>query len=351
MRCGNKRRHNWNHNEEDDNDHWTRWDATERDQDDCKSDNRSWDSDEYDRTRGRRSIGELPRMHQLERATLLRWLHRLWTNRSHWTWWQEEVNCGAEHKMRERFQKTIWTLTGGRRRFHHELETPMNDHTMRPLVAERWTIGRRRKREGSWSQESRNLKNKPNGCMIERRRRKQAHGANAFMEKKMSVMTGKGRKEVGGFGWIKTIWVQDKGENSRGLKRMIDREKKRVARLIRELKKGLKDEVDNSKTKCECELWKWWEIERWKRGQYHIQQLHSTCILMSWNWPHTLSIRYPQHSMNHREQFSLSVLTETIFKFRIVLFTVSLPRNAVKSSDTILWDSNRFFFFCMLFDI
>ena len=35
--------------------------------------------------------------------------------------------------------------------------------------------------------------------------------------------------------------------NSRGLKRMIDREKNGMARLIRELKKGIKDEVDDSK--------------------------------------------------------------------------------------------------------
>ena len=37
--------------------------------------------------------------------------------------------------------------------------------------------------------------------MIEWRRRKQAHGAKAFHgDKKMRVMTGKGGKEVGGFG-------------------------------------------------------------------------------------------------------------------------------------------------------
>ena len=42
--------------------------TTERDQDDCKSDNRSRDSDKYDRTRDRRSMGELPRMHQLEKS-------------------------------------------------------------------------------------------------------------------------------------------------------------------------------------------------------------------------------------------------------------------------------------------
>ena len=47
-------------------------DTTERDQDDCKSDNRSRDSDKYDRTRDRRSMGELPRMHQLGKATLQR---------------------------------------------------------------------------------------------------------------------------------------------------------------------------------------------------------------------------------------------------------------------------------------
>ena len=56
-------------------------------------------------------------------------------------------------------------------------------------------------REGSWRHESRNLKNKPNGCMIEWRRRKQAHGAKAFHgDKKMRVMTGKSGKEVGAFG-------------------------------------------------------------------------------------------------------------------------------------------------------
>ena len=47
-------------------------DTTERDQDDCKSDNRSRDSDKYDRTRDRRSMGELPRMHQFVKATLQR---------------------------------------------------------------------------------------------------------------------------------------------------------------------------------------------------------------------------------------------------------------------------------------
>ena len=44
-------------------------DTTERDQDDCRSDNRGRDSDKHDRTRDKRSMGELQRMHQFEKAT------------------------------------------------------------------------------------------------------------------------------------------------------------------------------------------------------------------------------------------------------------------------------------------
>ena len=40
---------------------------------------------------------------------------------------------------------------------------------------------------------------------------------------------------------------QKRRKISRGLKRLIDREKNGMARLIRELKKGIKDEVDDSK--------------------------------------------------------------------------------------------------------
>ena len=62
---------------------------------------------------------------------------------------------------------------------------------------------------------------------------------------------GNDRQRWEGSWWIRVnqddLNSRQRRKISRGLKRMIDREKNGMARLIRELKKGIKDEIDDSK--------------------------------------------------------------------------------------------------------
>ena len=54
---------------------------------------------------------------------------------------------------------------------------------------------------------------------------------------------------------------------------------------------------------------------------------------------HMYFIRYPQHSMNHREQFSLSVMPETVFNFRALCCPLGIP--SAKSGEFEQHDSPR----------
>ena len=113
---------------------------------------------------------------------------------------------------------------------------------------------------------------------------------------------------------------------SRNLRKMIDREKNGMARLLQELKKGIRAEVesrrgadtnseDNERSRDD-------DDENCTTYQVRIPLYSDVPALCS----HMHFFRYPQHSMNHREQFSLSVVTtsETIFRLCVLCCPLSV---------------------------
>ena len=62
-----------------------------------------------------------------------------------------------------------------------------------------------------------------------------------------------------------------------------------------------------------------------KKTAPHITNVFHLCTDVPALCPHTYFIRYPQHSMNHREQFSLSVMSETVFTFRTLCCPLGIP--------------------------
>ena len=118
---------------------------------------------------------------------------------------------------------------------------------------------------------------------------------------------------------------------------MTGREKNGMATLIRELKKGIKDEVDDSKRSVNAssesdEKSRDGEEDRTTYRFHFCSDVPALC-------PHTHSIRYHQHSMNHREQFSLSVMSETVFNFRTLCCPLGIP--SAKSGEFEQHDSLR----------
>ena len=67
------------------------------------------------------------------------------------------------------------------------------------------------------------------------------------------------------------------------------------------------------------------DLETKKKTAPHITDAFHLCSDVAALCSHMYFIRYPQHSMNHRKQFSLSVTSETVFNFRTLCCPLGFP--------------------------
>ena len=107
---------------------------------------------------------------------------------------------------------------------------------------------------------------------------------------------------------------------------MIYREKNGMARLLQELKNGIRAEVDESRRVLTQTLKPMRDRETMMKTapltKYAFHLYSDVPALCS----HMHFFRYPQRSMNHREQFSLSVAatSETVFRLCVLCCPLSV---------------------------
>ena len=81
------------------------------------------------------------------------------------------------------------------------------------------------------------------------------------------------------------------------------------------------------------------DLETKMKTAPHITDAFHLCSDVPALCPHMYFIRCPQHSMNHREQFSLSFMSETVFNFRTLCCPLGIP--SAKSGEFEQHDSLR----------